>query len=213
MNEIENIDQVMQKIEDLKASLQFSNDMVPLISDVFRFISDIVPLLLDANFSIKESTSQLPTASDNLALVSQTTEMAANEVMDKLEGINEKLEDLKTQTRDGKDVEKQIEAIDQIQNDSAEIIYSFQFQDITTQHLEHVERILQAINEKFSSLFSSFANLKKGKGLGSEIFSAIENEIKETLENEHKEFFEERTQDKIRSTGISQDMIDSLFNK
>jgi chemotaxis regulatin CheY-phosphate phosphatase CheZ len=211
MNNQETIDNVMEKIEELKASLKFSNDMVPLITDVFRFITDIVPLLIDANFSIKETNNQIPAASDNLAKVSATTEMAANEVMDKLEGISEKLEVLKKSVKNREKEENLIQKIDEVENDAAEIVYSFQFQDITTQQIQHVEQILQAINEKFGSLFKSFTQLKEGSGLGSDIYKAIEEEIKNTIEKEHKDFFAERTEDKIRSSGISQDMIDSLF--
>ncbi len=211
MQNLDSLQEVMVKIEDLKASLKFSNDMVPLVSDVFRFIKDIVPLLLDANFSLKESTDHLPTATDNLAKVTKTTEMAANEVMDRLDGINGKLENLKNDIGKFEDSKKYIGDIEIIQNESMEIMYSFQFQDITTQQLQHVERILQAINEKFSGLFKSFTQLKEGSGLGSDIYRAIENEIKQALQSEHKEFFADRTEDIIHNDGISQEMIDNLF--
>ena len=66
MADINNIDDVLKKVEELKDSLQFSGEMFPLISDVFVFIKEIVPLLLEANSSIKESTGKIPTATENL---------------------------------------------------------------------------------------------------------------------------------------------------
>lgn len=211
MSELDNIDDVLKKFKGLGDSLQFSGEIFPLISDVFVFIKEIVPHLLEANSSIQESTSKIPTATENLNNVSKTTELAANEVMDKIEMMTEKLSSVKDLIASGTDKEKQLSIVEDVKNDAAGIIYAFQFQDITTQQLDHVSRILQAIYDKFIELFRSFSKLKAGTNLGGEVIRAIENEFKLTLEKENKDYFENRTEDTMRKTDITQDMIDNLF--
>ena len=211
MSEINNIDDVLKKIEGLSDSLHFSGEIFPLIGDIFVFIKEIVPHLLEANSLIQESTSKIPTATENLNKVSKTTELAANEVMDKIEMMTEKLSSVKDLIASGTDKEKQLSIVEDVKNDASDIIYAFQFQDITTQQLDHVSRILQAIYDKFIDLFRSFSKLKAGTNLGGEVIRAIENEFKLTLEKESKDYFENRTKDTMRKTDITQDMIDNLF--
>jgi len=185
--------------------------MFPLISEVFIFIREIVPLLLDANISIKETTGQLPTAADNINSVSQTTEMATNEVLDTIEHVTEKLNTLHELIEKESDREKQLDILNEVQGKVSEIVFAFRFQDITTQKLDHVMRILDAINDKFGNLWQSFNKLKESTSLGGEVIRAIENELKNTIETENKEFFDSRTKDIVRHTGTTQDMIDNFI--
>ena len=108
---------------------------------------------------------------------------------------------------------KNIETVDELTNDASEIMFAFQFQDITTQQLEHVNRILQAIYDKFLSLFESSLKLKDKSAFGNDVMMAIEGEMLLQKQKESKEYFEGRTADKMRQTDISQDAIDQLFNK
>ena len=211
MTQIRNLDDILNKVEELRDSLRVSEEMFPIISEVFIFIREVVPLLLDANLSIKETTGHLPTATDNINSVSQTTELATNEVLDTIELITEELNDLRDRITNNTDTKNQLEILDRVQNQVSEIVFAFQFQDITTQKLEQVIRILNAINEKFSNLWHSFNKLRDSSALSAEVFRAIESELKNTLENENREFFDKRTKDVVRHTDITQDMIDNLF--
>ena len=211
MTQIRNLDDILNKVEELRDSLRVSEEMFPIISEVFIFIREVVPLLLDANLSIKETTGHLPTATDNINSVSQTTELATNEVLDTIELVTEELDDLRDRISNNSDTKNQLELLDRVQNRVSEIVFAFQFQDITTQKLEQVIRILNAINEKFSNLWHSFNKLRDSSTLSAEVFRAIESELKNTLENENREFFAQRTKDVVRHTDITQDMIDNLF--
>ena len=176
MTQIRNLDDILNKVEELRDSLRVSEEMFPIISEVFIFIREVVPLLLDANLSIKETTGHLPTATDNINSVSQTTELATNEVLDTIELITEELNDLRDRITNNTDTKNQLEILDRVQNQVSEIVFAFQFQDITTQKLEQVIRILNAINEKFSNLWHSFNKRRDSSALSAEVFRAIESE-------------------------------------
>jgi len=208
-----NIDVVLEKLEKMRESIRLSDELFPIVGDLFMFIKDIIPLMLEINAFMKDSNDKIPTASENISKVTKTTEMAANEVMDKLDLIMNKLEGLRGKIESGESKEDAVASIDEITNDASEIMFAFQFQDITTQQLEHVNRILQAIYDKFLSLFEVTLKLKDQSAFGKDVMLAIEGEMLAEKQKESREYFEDRTADKMRQTDISQDAIDQLFNK
>jgi len=211
MDKIKNIDDVMVRLEELKSSLNFSTEIFPLFSDIFLFIKDIIPLMLEANASLRESTKKIPTASESLNDISQATELATNQVLDKLDDITNEMENLKNKISSGTSKKEQIKLLDKMQNETSEIVYAFQFQDITTQKLEHVNRILEAIYDKFMVLFKSFKKLKDNTDLGGQIIRAIENELDMLGDDKTKEYFDSKTEDVIHQNGFSQEDIDRFF--
>ena len=208
MEERTEISAVLKKIEELRAFLKFGDEIFPFISELFLFIQDIIPLMVKINHSIKDSTNRLPTATDNIMTVSEVTETATHRVMDKLDVIMAELDDLSGKVKGKSELENRIQ---KIQNEVSEIMYALQFQDITTQQLEHVNRILQAIYEKFTRLFDSILGVKKKTKVGGEILSAIESEINGVEYRRESERFQHQTADKVRLKGISQEDIDRLF--
>ncbi len=212
MSRINSIDDVIVHIEGIHKSMQFSGDLFPIISDLFRFIKDMIPLMLEANLSIKETTNHLPTATDNITSVSKTTENATHQVLDQLENIFTKLDLLKQKIDSEDSKEDKIALLDEISTEANEIIFAFQFQDITTQQLEHTSRILKAVYEKFSHLFGAFEKMRKNSDIGQEVVQAIEREFDKEKERRHKEFFDNHTADTMHhSAEITQEDIDSFF--
>lgn len=210
---VNNIDDVLGKLERMRESIRLSDEIFPVIGDLFMFIKEIIPLMLDINTFMNDGSQKIPTASENITSVSKTTEIAAHEVMNKLDEISEKLDHLKDVVVSGGEHQKSLQLIDEIHNDTGEIMVAFQFQDITTQQLEHVNRILQAIYDRFVSLFNSSLKLKNKSMFGKDVMAAIEGEMLAGKQKESQEYFEQRTADKIHQNGISQDAIDKLFNK
>ncbi len=208
-----NIDEVLGKLEKMRESIRLSDELFPIVGDLFLFIKEIIPLMLEINTFMKDSNDKIPTAAENISKVTRTTEMAANEVLDKLDLIMNKLDILRGDLESEKSKTKNLETIDEITNDASEIMYAFQFQDITTQQLEHVNRILQAIYNKFLSLFEVTLKLKDKSSFGKDVMMAIEGEMLAEKQKESREYFDARTVDKIHQTDISQDAIDQLFNK
>ncbi len=209
--EVNGIDDLLDKIENLRASLKLSDEILPLVSDMFMFIKDIIPLMLETNTFMREGAVKLPSASDNLNKVSRTTEMATHEVMDRLEGIIGKLDVLKENVENDRRKEASLEMIDEIQNEASNIFYAFQFQDITSQQLDYVNRILKAIYIKFVDLFNSSLRIKANTFLGKDVVAAIEKELENSPINDDGNSFEESTADFVRQDGISQELIDKYF--
>ncbi len=210
--QINSIDDVLDKIEEMHKSLRMSDEIFPLISDLFLFIKEIVPLMLEVNTFMKDSSNKIPTASENLNNVSKATEMATHEILNRLDTISEQLNTLKERVTNEGGSEESLQLIEDISSESTEIIFAFQFQDITTQQLEHVNRILEAIYEKFVTLFQSSLKLKDKSILGSDVVAAIENELDADSKRQSEEFHK-KTEDKMHHQGISQDDIDKFFKK
>lgn len=210
MTNVNGLNDVLVKIENMRETLKFSNDMLPLLGDLFVFIKDMIPLMLEANVSVRDSASHLPRATENIEQVSKTTETATHEVMDKLDVILSELSTLSGELKAENVKESATARIDAIQNTATEIIYALQFQDITTQQLEHTTRILVAVNEKFGNLFQSFGKMKSNTSLGQDVIQAFEKEYNR-IKNTDIEDFKKKTEDTIRKSSFSQDDIDALF--
>jgi len=214
MNQINNLDDVLQSIEDLRDSIKFSNDLFPIMKDLFIFLKDMIPLLLEANVSIKESTKRLPDATDNINNVSKMTETSTNQVLDSIETITGKLGELRVMMENSNDKNTQLDMLDEVSNLANEMVFAFQFQDITTQKLEHTSRILKTVHDKFAVLFKSFDKMRANSEIGSDVARAIELEFnRESAKGNHsKDYFEENSKDIMHhNTEISQDDIDSFF--
>ena len=211
MTTISSIEDVLKRIEDIRDSLKFSDEILPLLSDLFLFLKDTIPLMLEANMSIKESTDKIPTASENIENITKTTELATNEVMDKLDTISNVLGELYKDLKDQNVSEDQLAKVEMAKSNANEIVFALQFQDIISQQLEHTNRILSAVYERFMDLFKSFVRMKERTTLGKEIINAIESECNVTVLKDSREEFDKKTEDVIRNKGISQDDIDKLF--
>ncbi len=211
---INSIDDVLKHIEEIHNSMEFNEELFPIVTDLFKFLKDMIPILSEANISVKESTDHLPTASDNLNSVSQTTENATHQVLDQVDSISGKLANLQRMIQEGADKEEQLAVLEDATNDVNEIVFAFQFQDITTQQLEHTNRILTAVHEKFHTLFESFDIMRNNSSLGAEVAKAIEREFQKEMNKHLKdmESFQKRTEDIIHQNHeFSQEDIDSFF--
>ena len=207
MGEVQGIDDLLSKIEELRVSITVNKQTLPIINDLFLFIKDIVPLMLEVNAFMKEGANKVPSATDNLSNVSKTTEMATQDVMDHLENIISELDQVKTSVLNCTAITETVKKIEAIQNEVQDVFYSFQFQDITNQQLEYVNRILNAIYLKFVYLFNSSLSLKGNTIFGQGVIDAIETELKKGELNS----INEQTKDTVRKNHISQEAIDRYF--
>ena len=214
MKKIKTLDDVLSHIEELRETIKFSDDLFPVVKDLFIFLKDMIPLLMEANISIKESTSRIPTATENIENISKMTENSTNQVLDSIDTISGKLSALSRMINKQEDLNTQTTLVDEIAGMTDEMVFAFQFQDITTQKLEHTSRILKTVHDKFIVLFRSFENMRMNSEMGSDVAKALEAEFNKSAfkEEENKEYFEEKTKDIMhQSTAVSQDDIDSLF--
>jgi hypothetical protein len=206
MNEFNEIDNVLDQINEIRNFLKSTDEQLPFLRELFQFIKDIIPLISDAKTSLLESTSTITTASNRINDVNKTTEMATHEILDKLDSISNKLATLFNE-----DIANQKEKVDGVQNEITDIIYALQFQDITSQKLQHAEKILNAIYERFVALFDFYDQIKKKSALNKHLLSEIENrDLRDDFQSNQIQF-RNKIEDKVRHQGISQDDIDRLF--
>src|SRR5690606_25791217 len=81
------IQQLFQKVQELKALFIIGQRVVPFLEEIFRFIEEIFPLLNVINTSLSENMQKIPKASMQLSKVSEATELATTEIMDTLDGL------------------------------------------------------------------------------------------------------------------------------
>ncbi len=204
------MEDVLKRIEDIRDMLRLSDEVIPFLGDLFKFIKDVIPLMMSIKSSIEDSASKLPTASENINTVSATTELATHQMLDKLDIIMDNMDKLSVGLPDDETGKEKKGMITSVQNEVADIINALQFQDITSQQLEHANRILEAIYGKFIMLFDSIRTVKARSLVGEEIIGALEEEHRQRLEKESENFNKE-TEDIVRNKGISQSDIDRLF--
>ncbi|MCK5519989.1 MAG: hypothetical protein KAI81_02660, partial [Candidatus Marinimicrobia bacterium] len=163
------MDDIVSKIEEMRGFFKVGDEVIPFLADLFSFLKDVMPLITEVNTSLKDGAHKLPTASDRLADVNAATEMATNEILDKLDEINNKVNEI----RPGVD-EENGKKIDDIEGTIMDIIFALQFQDITSQKLEHATRILDAIFIKFSGLFETIQTMKSNSSFGAKVAEALD---------------------------------------
>jgi chemotaxis regulatin CheY-phosphate phosphatase CheZ len=207
MDSSKNLDEVFSKIEEMRGFFKFGDEIIPFLGDMFKFLLDIMPLMTEVNTSLEDSTHKIPTASERITSVNQATEMATHEILNKLDSISNKITDISEDSTDDKS-----NVFEEIQDEVMDIIFALQFQDITSQKLEHANRILSAIHDKFVQLFMAIEQVKMNTKVGLKIMDVISNEVdQEKIKRDSKEL-EDKTADTIRHEEISQDDIDKLFS-
>lgn len=206
MNEQRNVDVIFNKLQEIKGFLMMGGEVVPFLTDLYNFIRDIIPLMAEFNVSLRDSTNRLPDAANKMIDVTEVTEMATHDILDKLEYVLKKMNDV-VQIVD--DNEKTL--IKELQNNITEIIYALQFQDIIAQELEHANRILNAVYERFLELLKSLESLESNSDIGRRWAKDAKGKVNQKIRDTDRHASEEKTKDFVRSNGISQEDIDRLF--
>ncbi len=207
MSSNDQMQQILDRINDMRGFFRFGDEVIPFLGELFSFIKSVMPLMIEVNNSLQDSAHKLPTASDRINDATDATESATTAILDSLDRISGQLNELK----DGSD-EQLEKRVGQIEQEVSAIINALQFQDITSQKLQHANRILEAIYEKFNKLFQSLEDARITTAIGHEVLEAIESEINPDKRQQDLEEFEEKTRDEVRHEQISQDDIDSLFS-
>ncbi|MFQ6614527.1 MAG: hypothetical protein ACE5D1_06755 [Fidelibacterota bacterium] len=200
------IDEILVKVQEIQGFFKVGDELIPFLTELFLFLKETIPLMAKVDQSILESANKLPTASEKIQSASQTAESATHKILDKLDTMSEEL--ISLEQRVGKEDR---ELIRKIQSDVQESIYVLQFQDITSQQLEHAIRILNVIKENFDLLFTANNKMKLKTTIAGQVLGEEKKtELQETLEEESQEF-QDQTKDIIREGTFSQDDIDKLF--
>ncbi len=89
-----NLDGILDKINELRALFIFGQRVIPFLEELFYFVHDIVPVLEEINLSIYESAKKMPRASSQLNKVTEATELATTEILDNLESVLSRLNNI-----------------------------------------------------------------------------------------------------------------------
>lgn len=159
MDQITNMENIFQKLGDLKAFFVYGQKLIPILQKILTFMEDTVPLLEKVNQSLHESTSKMPKATHQINSITNATEIATTEILDIVDGMTldiqsmqSKLESLKSRTGEDEDVKSLLKMVESISNGMMDITISLQVQDITAQQLSSVNHLIGSIQEKLTGL-------------------------------------------------------------
>jgi chemotaxis regulatin CheY-phosphate phosphatase CheZ len=146
------------KVEELKALLVFTERTIPFLEDVITFVRDIVPMMEDLRSSVEATAEKLPKASIQLDKVSTATEMATTEILNIVEGMMAKVEQIRSET--GGDHTR----LASLQDDCTNIMIALQVQDITAQQIAAVNKLMQSVDEGLGRLMRHFTDVATERG-------------------------------------------------
>jgi chemotaxis regulatin CheY-phosphate phosphatase CheZ len=89
-----NMDDLLTKLDDLKNVFEYGKKIIPVVQQLIDFMHDIVPLLENINNSITESSHKIPRVKDHICDVTNATELATTEILDVVDLISNRIEDI-----------------------------------------------------------------------------------------------------------------------
>lgn len=140
-------------------------------------INEIVDKFRALHNPLNESRERVPKATEQLDKISQQTEAAATQMLDRVEGITQREEEVmdglaKLKERiAGNDLEGIEIAIDELvekantsYNDAFLIMDALQFQDITAQQMNHAAQLLEDVGDRLHAIISVIQGEKSADG-------------------------------------------------
>jgi chemotaxis regulatin CheY-phosphate phosphatase CheZ len=92
----EELDTLQHKVDELRAVLIFGKRAIPFLEDIFAFVQEIIPVVEEMKASVDATAEKLPKASKQLDKVTHATELASTEILNTLETMFGKLEEMTT---------------------------------------------------------------------------------------------------------------------
>ncbi len=171
MEQIKNMENIFQKLGDLKSFFVYGQKLIPILQKILTFMEDTVPLLEKVNQSLLESTSKMPKATNQINSITNATETATTEILDIVDGmtldiqnIQTKLGSLKSKTGEDEDVKYLVKMVENISTGMMNITISLQVQDITAQQLSSVNHLIGSIQQKLAGLIFDVKDESAGGG-------------------------------------------------
>jgi chemotaxis regulatin CheY-phosphate phosphatase CheZ len=100
MDKNTNMDDVFEKLGELKSFFVFGQRVVPVIQSIIDFMRDVVPLMEYVNNSIQDSASKIPKAASQINSVTNATEMATSEILDIIDSMTLDISKIKNELSD-----------------------------------------------------------------------------------------------------------------
>ena len=138
------------------------------ITELAASVNQIVTKFRELQNPLKESSEKVPIATEQLDKISEQTEAATHQMLDRVEKIVQQVEDskkgldeIKVCTKDGRTGDISALADDLIEkasvtcNDAYIIMDALQFQDITSQQMNHAASLLEDIELRLQSIMGA----------------------------------------------------------
>ncbi|MBD3402663.1 hypothetical protein GF420_07190 [candidate division GN15 bacterium] len=186
------------------------------ISELSEAVNTVVESFKQVKNPLVESQEKVPMATDQLDKISEQTEAAAHQMLDRIEQITQREEELIAGLGQIKDlaasnsgdeigliVENITEKAETNLNDAYMIMDALQFQDITAQQMNHAASLLEDIEKKLKRIISALngrAEEQKEAATPEEPASKARDRVYDP----HADFVDKRTE---------QEDIDSLFDR
>lgn len=180
------------------------------LGDISAAINDIINSYKKLHNPLIESQQQVPEAAQKLDKISAQTEAAATMMLDTIEKITQREEEVindltalkvslkKEDTEIISKLDSIIEKSTENNNDAFILLDALQFQDITTQQLNHAVVLLEQLEGKLNYILGVLTGEEEMIAIGE-----MEHETNRAFDP-HADMFEKKT---------NQEDIDSLFSK
>ena len=142
-------------------------EIEPVIRDLAAGINDIIGQLKQLQSPLSESRSKVPKATEQLDKISEQTEQATHQMLDQIEKITQReqeviegLNAIKKKADSGEQAaivelaDVLIGKADESCNDAFDIMNTLQFQDITSQQIDHAASLLEEIESKLHQIIT-----------------------------------------------------------
>ncbi len=180
------------------------------IAELAASVSQIVTKFKELQNPLKESSEKVPIATEQLDKISEQTEAATHQMLDRVEKIVQQVEDskkdldeIKVCTKDGRTgdisalADDLIEKADITCNDAYTIIDALQFQDITSQQMNHAASLLEDIEIRLQSIMGALKDQPSD-----ETHDEKRRDRKTRIYDPHADLFDKKT---------DQSAIDDMF--
>ena len=193
----------MSNSNNLQQNVQ--NDIAKLTNAIIEIISNFKKL----QNPIQESQVKVPMATDQLDKISEQTEAATNHMLDLIENVSIREEEVIKGLREVKGllpegnekisnrIDELIEKINVNVNDAFTIMNALQFQDITSQQMDHAASMLEEIESKLTQICKMF-------GISPEMTGEETRDKKERVYDPHADLYEKKTEQKDVDTIFDQ---------
>lgn len=185
-------------------------EVMPFLAEVVSFVKDAAPILDKINRSVAENVAKLPGASQKLSKVTEATEVATVDIMDKLDRIfasAAKIRSAAAKISENESKQAVESAVGQIETDAGEIMNALQVQDITSQQIAAVNHVLQVVGKKLSVILQKYDVSKI-----SEFKEEIEDSTGTQISELHRKIaFDPRAIDALTGKENRQGDVDDVF--
>ncbi|MBN1211747.1 MAG: protein phosphatase CheZ [candidate division Zixibacteria bacterium] len=179
------------------------------IVELTKSINEIISNFKQLKNPIQESQVKVPMATNQLDKISEQTEAATNHMLDLIENISIREEEVikgltaikKLMPKDNEKINNLLDGVIEKTNinvnDAFTIMNALQFQDITSQQMNHAASLLEEIETKLTQICTVF-------GIDPETSEEEPRDKKERVYDPHADLYEKKTEQKD---------VDSMFDQ